>query len=108
MPICGQVLRFASPLQVEPAAEMTVIFNAKPQQLAQIDPSLWYGLALFGVLLFGATALHWMRGPWRWLKDLSVSSAKPVDTTTPATSEKQQDSADRDDQDRQLSSEELL
>ena len=58
MPIYGQVLRFDSPLQVEPAAEMAVAFTARPQRLARVDPSLWYGFGLFGVLLVCGAAVN--------------------------------------------------
>jgi hypothetical protein len=85
MPISGQVLRFDSPLQVEPAAEMAVTFTARPQHLARVDPSLWYGLALFALLLIGGALLRWIRRPWGtlcvWLQKPRV---RPVGPVTPA------------------------
>jgi hypothetical protein len=87
---------------------MTVVFHARPQQLAQIDPSLWYGLALFVVLLVGAVAVQQMRGLWVWLKNVSSPSIRPVSTVTPAVPDEPQDSGDQDDQNRRVSSDELL
>lgn len=67
MPVCGKVLRFDSPLQVEPAAEMAVVFKARPQHLARVDPSLWYGLGLFGALLICGVAVNRVRRSWSLL-----------------------------------------
>jgi hypothetical protein len=100
MPICGQVLQFASPLQVEPAAEMLVSFMSKPQQLARVDPSLWCAVGLFAVLAIGGAVLHSMRGSWSRLR--AVCDHKVVRTATPIQSD------DRDDRNRQVSAEELL
>ncbi len=59
MPVCGRVLQFRSPLQVEPAADMAVAFTAKPRRLAGVDPNLWYGFGLFAFLLIGGAMLKW-------------------------------------------------
>ncbi|MGE5293624.1 MAG: hypothetical protein ACM3VT_02220 [Solirubrobacterales bacterium] len=82
MPTCGQILRFQSPLQVEPAAEMLVSFTAKPQQLAGPDPSLSWAVGFFAVLTVGGAMLTRLRSPWNRLCDACarkvVRAAKPV------------------------------
>ncbi len=91
MPVCGQVLRFDSPLQVEPAAEMAVAFTAKPQRLAQVDPSLWYGFGLFGVLLVCGAVVNAIRRPWgalcMWLQSAPVPIVGSVQRTGPVSSD---------------------
>jgi hypothetical protein len=82
MPQCGQVVRFDSPLQVEPAAEMAVSFTARPQRLARVDPSLWYGVGLFGVLLLCGLMVNQTRKAWSVLC-ASLQSA-PVSVVAPA------------------------
>ena len=105
MPACGQVLRFDSPLQVEPAAEMAIAFTARPKQLAKVDPSLWHGLGLFAILLACSFVLSRAHGPWVRLCTAlapvprSVSPAAPVGTDKPAND---------DDQNRQVSADDLL
>jgi hypothetical protein len=100
MPICGQVLHFESPLQVEPTAEMMVSFTAKPQQLAQVDPSLWHAFGVFAVVAISGAVVHWIRGPWSRLR--AVCARRPARIPAPTKSE------DRDDRNRQVSAEELL
>jgi hypothetical protein len=91
MPVCGRMLRFDSPLQVEPAAEMAVVFAARPKPLAQIDPSLWYGFGLFGLLLGCGVLVNWIRGPWGalgvWLQKTAVPVAGPVEPSETSPSE---------------------
>ena len=91
MPICGQVLRFDSPLQVEPVAEMTVAFTARAQRLARVDPSLWYGFGLFGVLLLCGLMVNWIRRAWGvlcvWLQSAPVSVVAPVHPAGPVSSD---------------------
>ena len=108
MPACGQVLRFDSPLQVEPAAEMGIAFTAKPQQLARIDPSLWYGLGLFAILFACSFVLSRMRGPWARLCEALAPVTGSVRTTTPAVPDKSAGPEDRDDRNRRVSAEDLL
>jgi hypothetical protein len=67
MPICGRVLRFDSPLQVEPGAEMAVAFTSRRQHLAGIDPSLWHAVGLFVALLIAGAVVRWLARPWAWL-----------------------------------------
>lgn len=108
MPACGQVLRFDSPLQVEPAAEMEIAFTARPQQLAKVDPSLWYGLGLFAILLMCSFVLGWMRGPWARLRTVLIPVAVPAQTATPTAADKPTDHDDQDAPDRQVSADDLL
>ncbi|MEN6427696.1 MAG: hypothetical protein ABFE13_20260 [Phycisphaerales bacterium] len=108
MPACGQVLRFDSPLQVEPAAEMAIAFTARPQQLAKIDPSLWYGLGLFAILLACGFVLSWMRDPWARLCQALTPAAAPARTATPTVPDQPTGHDDRDGQNRQVSADDLL
>lgn len=111
MPACGQVLRFDSPLQVEPAAEMAVTFIARGRRLARIDPSLWCGLGLFGLLLGGGVAVNRIRRPWEALRSrlhgAFASRVRPVQVVT-ADPGKSVGSGDADRMSGQVSSDELL
>jgi hypothetical protein len=109
MPICGQVLRFDSPVQVEPAAEMAVAFTARPQHLAKVDPSLWYGFGLFGLLLGGGALINWTRGRWAVL--CGVWDQASVVSDQPSKAAESAESSGPDDQDEppsQISADELL
>jgi hypothetical protein len=107
MPIYGQVLRFDSPLQVEPAAEMAVAFTARPQRLAKVDPSLWYGFGLFGLLLVCGTAVNWTRCRWAVLCESLRKPPAPA-RGTPGPSSEPPRPDDHDDPDGQVSADELL
>ena len=111
MPVSGQVLRFDSPLQVEPAAEMAVVFAAKPQHLARIDPSLWYGFGLFGLLLGGSALVNWIRRSWgalcTWLQKAPVPAVKAV-PAKPAESSDPLQAKTSDRASGQVSQDELL
>ena len=74
IPTCGQMLQFRSPLQVEPEAEMSLSFTARRARLARIDPSLWYGLVFFGLLVLGAAAME----PARRLGTRITAALTPV------------------------------
>jgi hypothetical protein len=109
MPIYGQVLRFDSPLQVEPAAEMAVAFTARPQRLAKVDPSLWYGFGLFGVLLVCGTAVNWTRCRWAVLcESLRKAPASAPRQAAPGPSSAPRRSGGHDDPDGPVSADELL
>jgi hypothetical protein len=112
MPTRGQVLRFDSPLQVEPAAEMAVIFTARPQHLAQIDPSLWYGCGLFVILLVCALLVNPVRHGWAVLcaslHKAPSPAVAPVQPAKPGTSSKGSKPGDRDDPGGRVSADELL
>jgi len=112
MPVYGQVLRFDSPLQVEPAAEMAVAFTAKPQRLAKVDPSLWYGFGLLGVVLVGCTAVNSTRCRWGVLCESLRKAPAPIigrrerGTRVPSGAPRRPD--DHDDPDGPVSADELL
>jgi hypothetical protein len=110
MPICGQVLRFDSPVQVEPASEMAVAFTAKPQHLAKVDPSLGYGFGLFALLLVGGAGVNWMRCRWTGLCESlhKASATGPVQPRRPAGPSESFRPDDRDDPPDQVSADELL
>jgi len=109
MPVYGQVLRFDSPLQVEPAAEMAVAFTARPQHLAKVDPSLWYGFGLFGLLLVGGTAVNWTRCRWAALcESLRQAPASTPMQVTPGRPNEPPRPDDHDDPDGRISADELL
>ncbi len=109
MPTYGRVLRFDSPLQVEPAAEMAVAFTARPQRLAKVDPSLWYGFGLFGVLLVCGTAVNWTRCRWAVLcESLRKSPVSTPTRGTPGQPNEPPRPDDHDEPDGQVSADELL
>jgi hypothetical protein len=107
IPICGQILRFDSPLQVEPAAEMAVTFTARPQHLARVDPSLWYGFGVFASLLVGGTAVNRLRRPWAWLHTVHPT-VRPPARAQPARPDEPSGPDGGDDQNGPVSAEELL
>ncbi len=79
IPTCGQMLQFRSPLQVEPAAEMSLSFTARRTHRAQVDSSQGYGLALFGLLLAGRAAVR----PARRVRERIVAFLTPVADDAP-------------------------
>ena len=88
MPLCGQILRFESPLQVEPAAEMAVAFSAKRPQIRRLNPSLWYGAGLFAGLLAAGSAVGLARRQWDRMREIlarSASPAQPVELPRPSS-----------------------
>ncbi len=101
VPVCGRMLQFSSPLQVEPAAEMAVAFTAKPPRLAGVDPSLGWGLGLFVFLLVCGLAV-------KWIGRLGIrlhTALLPVARTATATGA---GPSDADDATGQVSADELL
>ena len=108
LPVYGQRLQFLSPLQVEPGADMAVTFSARSQHLARIDPSLWYGAAIFACLLASVWILHGVHRTWDRLDRALTPAAQPV---PPTPSPEPSDAAKPDDPDQsnsRVSSEELL
>ena len=102
MPLRGQVLRFDSPLQVEPAAEMSVSFSAQRHTIGRLDPSVGYGLGLFVGLLIVSAALGLARSRWDRLHEILrpvASPAQPIEAT---------ESSDSDESNGPVSSEELI
>ena len=89
MPFCEKMLRFDSPLQVEPKAEMAVTFRARPQRIRYLDRSAWYGLGLFAGLLVVGGGIGFGRRRWDRLHKVITPplppkpSAKPDKPTKP-------------------------
>ncbi len=112
MPVCGQVLRFDSPLQVEPASEMAVAFTARPQHLAKIDPSLWHGFGLFASLLVAGAILGRIRCRWaalcESLRKTSGPAAGSIQPLRPSESSESSRHDGPEDPPDQVSAEELL
>jgi hypothetical protein len=68
MPLRGRVLEFGRAIQVEPNAEMTVIFDADPPGVAGFDPdTLWTAVVFVALLVLLAllprVAAHWRAMP---------------------------------------------
>jgi hypothetical protein len=84
MPFCGKMLRFDSPLQVEPKAEMVVTFRARPQRIRHLDPSSWYGLSLFAGLLAVGSGIGFVRRKWDRLHNIFTPAPRPKQPTKPA------------------------
>ena len=74
MPIRGKLLRFTSPMQVEPNADMHVEFNVTSPTLSQMDPSIGYGLGLF-LLLLAARGLFVRACPFWDRQQLALDEA---------------------------------
>jgi len=84
MPFCGKLLRFDSPLQVEPKAVMAVTFRARPQRIRHLDPSSWYGLGLFAGLLAVGSGIGFVRRRWDRLHKILTPAPRPEQPTKPA------------------------
>jgi hypothetical protein len=84
MPYCGKMLRFDSPLQVEPKAVMAVTFRARPQRIRHLDPSSWYGLGLFAGLLAVGSGIGFVRRRWDRLHKILTPVTRPEQPTKPA------------------------
>ena len=84
MPFCGKMLRFDSPLQVEPKAEMAVTFRARPQRIRHLDPSAWYGLGLFAGLLVVGGGIGFVCRRWDRLHKILAPMPRPEQPKKPA------------------------
>jgi hypothetical protein len=102
MPLRGQVLRFDSPLQVEPSADMTVSFKAQQHSIGRLDPSIAYGVGLFAGLLTVSAVFGVMRSRWDRLHEILRPTPRPVQSVE-AT-----EATDPDESDGPVSSEELV
>jgi hypothetical protein len=86
MPLCGKMLRFDSPLQVEPKAVMAVAFRARRQRIRLLDPSILPGLGLFVGLLIAGTIVAFVRRRWDRLHEIlapTPPTARPAEPAEP-------------------------
>jgi len=108
MPFSGKMLRFDSPLQVEPEAVMAVMFRARRQRIRQLDPSLWYGLILFASLLAVGSGIGFVRRRWDRLHEVLTPSQCPEKPTEPTGPTESAEPGDPNDPNSQVSAEELI
>jgi len=100
MPVCGKLLPFSSPLQVEPQTAMTVTFQAEKPALAQVDGGLAYGLGLFAGLALAGGAIGFIRRRWDRLHAILTPASResePVETTPPDDSDGPDDHVSTED-----------
>lgn len=100
MPVCGKMLQFTSPLQVEPQSAMTVTFEAQRPRLARVDSSLIYGLGFFIGLAVVGSVVGFFRGRWDQLhRALTPTSRQPepVEATPNNDSDKPDDRVSTED-----------
>jgi len=83
MPFCGKMLRFDSPLQVEPKAVMAVTFRASPQRIRRLDRSAWYSLGLFAGLLAVGGGIGFVRRRWDRLHKILAPPPLPEQPAKP-------------------------
>jgi hypothetical protein len=83
MPFCGKLLRFDSPLQVEPKAVMAVTFRASPHRIRRLDPSAWYSLGLFAGLLVVGSGIGFVRRRWDGLHKILTPQPRPKQPAKP-------------------------
>jgi hypothetical protein len=86
LPISGKMLRFDSPLQVEPGAAMTVTFRAKQRGLRDLDPSVWCGLGLFAAIAAAGGLVVHVRDRWDRLHKIlapTPPAARPAEPAGP-------------------------
>ena len=102
MPLGGKMLRFDSPLQVEPDAVMAVAFRARRQRIRHIDPSVYYGFGLFAGLLAVGGAGSFVHRRWELLHDILTPAPRPA---LPAESVELHDPDEPNDQ---VSTDELI
>jgi len=108
MPFSGRILRFDSPLQVEPKALMAVTFRASPQRMRRIDPSVWYGLSLFASLLVFGSGIGFVRRRWDRLHKILTPPARPEPAEGGTEPAEPTGPSDPDEPDGQVSAEELI
>lgn len=86
MPICGRLLCFDSPLQVEPQAAMTVAFHAARRRTDGLDSGLRHGVVLFVGLLAAGGGAGFVRRRWSRLHEMLTPASRPSASTesTPA------------------------
>jgi hypothetical protein len=104
MPYSGRVLRFDSPLQVEPEAEMTVAFRAKSPRIRRVDPSLAGALGLFAGLLVVTGTGSFLQRRWSILHDFLTPKPRPRQPDEPEHT----DENPNDEPDAPVSTDELI
>jgi len=110
MPFTGKLLRFTSPLQVQPQAPMEVTFRAVRRRITRIEPDLWYGLAFFVCLLILGAMVTFIRRRWDRLCTALTPRprpAQPSPPTEPDGAEKPAEANDHDEPDGRVSADEL-
>ena len=99
------MLRFDSPLQVEPEAAMTVTFRARRQRIRQFDPGVYYGFGLFAGLLAIGGLGSFVRLRWNLLHEILTPAPRPA---LQAESVEPEDPDEPDEPNDQVSAEELI
>ncbi|MBE0538019.1 MAG: hypothetical protein IH624_20345, partial [Phycisphaerae bacterium] len=102
MPLSGKLLRFDSPLQVEPEGEMSVAFEAQRQRLGRFNANVGSGLGLFAGLLVVGGAGSMVRRRWSALHEILTPAVKPESVVEPETA------PDGDEPGDKVSAEELI
>ncbi|MBN1124279.1 MAG: hypothetical protein JXA82_04670 [Sedimentisphaerales bacterium] len=108
MPFSGKILRFDSPLQVEPEAEMEVIFRASRQRIHKVDSSLWYVLILFGVLLALGGGIGFIHNRWDRLHAFLTPQPRPRQPIEPTEKCESNQDENPDESGGQVSTDELV
>lgn len=78
MPFSGKMLRFDSPLQVEPEAAMEVTFRARRQRIRQLDPGVYYGVGLFAGLFAVGSMGSFVCRRWNLLHEILTPAPRPA------------------------------
>jgi hypothetical protein len=105
MPFTGKMLRFDSPLQVEPEAAMAVVFRADRQRIRQLDAGLWYALILFAFLLALGGAVGFVRRRWDRLH--AVLRPRPKQPAGPAQPDDMNKTGNPDEPNGKVSADDL-
>lgn len=95
MPFSGKLLRFDSPLQVEPDGEMVVAFEAQRQRLGRFNADVGASLGLFAGLLVVGAAGSFVRRRWGALHALLASAAGPEAAVEPETGPEDEEPGDK-------------
>lgn len=95
MPFSGKLLRFDSPLQVEPDGEMVVAFEAQRQRLGRFNADVGASLGLFAGLLVVGAAGSFVRRRWGALHALLALAAGPEAAVEPETGPEDEEPGDK-------------